>query len=91
MEKDYKEYLEKSELLYVIVTLDLPTLYLHKTPGKKEWVLTDNIDYATKTKSRKLAEELKNYYFHDTMNFNEEIVVVPIKREYSIIEPKERG
>lgn len=83
-----KKYLEKKTKKYVIATLDTPTLYLKKTPAKKEYYFVEDIEIATKTMSEKLANSILSYYYSDT-GLDTELVVVPIEITYEIIDDTE--
>ncbi len=78
-------YTEKIIKKYVIATLDIPTLYLRKTPTKNEYCFTDNIEIATKANSRKVTEQILRYYYQDT-GLDIELVIVPIEITYEIVE-----
>lgn len=80
-----KKYLEKQERKYVIATLDRETYYLKKTPAKIEYEFVTDIAMATKAKTYKLADQIKNYYYHDT-NSNLDLVVVPVEITYELID-----
>jgi hypothetical protein len=83
-----KKYLEKKIRKYVIATLDTPTLYLKKIPAKKEYYFVEDIEVATKTMNKQLAESILQYYYSDT-GLNDELVVVPIEITYEIIDDSE--
>lgn len=85
-----KSYLEKKVRKYVIATLDNPTLYLKKIPAKKEYYFVEDIEVATKTMSKKLAESILQYYYLDT-GLDTEMVVVPIDITYEIIDDTEQN
>ena len=83
-----KKYLEKKIKKYVVATFDNPTLYLKKIPAKKEYYFVEDIETATKTMSKKMAELILQYYYLDT-GLDTEIVVVPIEITYEIIDDTE--
>lgn len=83
-----KRYLEKKIKKYVIATLDNPTLYLKKIPAKKEYYFVEDIEIATKTMSKKLAESILQYYYLDT-GLDTEMVVIPVDITYEIIDDTE--
>lgn len=83
-----KKYLEKKIRKYVIATLDNPTLYLKKIPAKKEYYFVEDIEIATKTMSKKLAESILQYYYLDT-GLDTEMVVIPVDIIYEIIDDTE--
>lgn len=80
-----KKYLQKRIRKYVIATLDIPTFYLQHMGGKN-WQFVDDIEIATKTMGKGLANQLKNLYYLDTGRRNEELVVVPVEISYDIVE-----
>ena len=77
--------LEKKIRKYVIATFGSPTLYLKKVPSEKEYVFLEDIEYATKAMSQKIAEQIKNYYYADTSS-NIELVVLPLEITYELID-----
>lgn len=83
-----EKYLEKKIRKYVIATLDIPTLYLKKTPGKNEYIFLKDIEYCTKAVNKNIAEQIKDYYYQDTFtnnNFPIDLVVVPLDISYEIV------
>lgn len=68
---------------YVIATFDNPTNYLSKYNG--EYVFIDNLIECTKFTSKSTANQLKKYFYQDTGLNNIELVVIPLKIEYSLI------
>ena len=80
-----ERYLEKKIRKYVIATLGCPTLYLKKIPGKKEYMFSEDIEFATKTMSANLAEQIKGYYYQD-IGFDVELVVLPMEITYELID-----
>lgn len=74
---------------YVIATFDNPTQYLVSEHFGK-YSFTDNIQTATKTNSKKLANDVKNYFYQDTKLTDMELVVLPIKIEYKLINELEQ-
>ena len=78
-------YLEKKTRKYVAATFDNPTLYLKKTPTKPEYCFVEDIEWATKTLSKSLMEQIISYYYSDT-KLDTVLVVVPIEVIYEIIE-----
>ena len=81
-------YLEKKTKKYVAATLDTPTLYLKKTPGKPEYYFVEDIEMATKTLSKKLMDQVISYYYLDT-KVNVALVAVPVEITYEIIDDTE--
>ena len=79
-----RNFIEKEYFKYVIATLDNPTMYLRYLLDGK-YCFVDNIEAATKTLNRKLANDLKNYYYSDT-NDDIDLVIVPIKITYELVE-----
>lgn len=80
-----ERYLEKTIRKYVIATLGTPTLYLKKVPSKKEYMFSEDIEYATKAMSKNIAEQIKNYYYQD-IGFDIELVVVPVEITYELVD-----
>ena len=76
--------LEKKITKYVIATLDNPTLYLKKIYQQKKYVFSEDIEYATKTMSRDVAKIILDYYYSDTGD-DIELVIVPVEITYSLI------
>lgn len=74
--------LEKQQLKYVLATLEQPTRYI-KSLHFGKYLLTDDIENATKTMSIKIAKELVDLYVHDTGNT--EIVVLPVVITYELV------
>jgi len=79
------DYIEKETKKYVIATLGNPTLYLRKTPAKNEYCFVEDIEQATKTVSKNVMKQILRYFYYDT-GVDTELVVVPIKITYKIIE-----
>lgn len=79
------EYLEKEIKRYVIATLTEQTQYLISNHFGK-WSFTDNIQLATKTKNKELANDLKNYFYNDTQLFDVDLVVVPLRIDYVLLD-----
>lgn len=74
---------EKVVNKYVIATLSSPTKYLVSLHWGR-WALTESIEAATKTYSRKLAESVLSNYLTD-VDQDAEMVVLPIEIEYSFL------
>lgn len=68
---------------YVIATFDNPTTYLSRING--EYYFIDNLRECTKFTSRNIANQLKNYFYQDTGFTDIELVVLPLKIEYRLI------
>lgn len=84
-ENNKNEYIELEQKKYVIATLGNPTNYLiSKHFGK--YAFTDSIEAATKTRSKKLANELLGYFYQDTEIKDLDMVVVPVTITYSFEE-----
>lgn len=79
------KYMEKKIRKYVIATFGSPTLYLKKTPSKKEYMFSEDIELATKSMSQNIAEQIKSYYYVDTGS-NIELVVLPVEITYELID-----
>lgn len=83
-----KKYLEKKIRKYVIATLDNPTLYLKKTPGKVDYCFVEDIEIATKALSLKVMKQTLQYFYLDT-GLDTELVVVPVDITYEIIDEEQ--
>lgn len=68
---------------FVIATFDNPTKYLLLKKGVYYFV--DNLLSASKTEKRKLAEEIKQCFYLDTGLKEVELVILPIKVTYELI------
>lgn len=73
---------------YVIATLDTPTTYLSRYNGKY-WFI-DNLIECTKFTSKNTASQLKKYFYQDTGLTNIELVIIPLKIEYRLINELEK-
>lgn len=82
MNKDNK-YIEKKIKKYVIATID--GIYLKKTPAKKEYYFVEDIEIATKAMSKKMIQQVLDYYYQDTMT-NIDLVIVPVEITYELID-----
>jgi hypothetical protein len=82
MEMD--KILEKKVTKYVIATLGAPTMYVKKVYQQKKYVFTDDIEYATKTISKDVAQIILDYYYSDTGD-NMDLVIIPVEITYSLI------
>ena len=80
-----EKYLEKKIRKYVVATFGSPTLYLKKVPSEKEYIFSENIEYATKSMSYNVAEQIKSYYYSDTGS-NVELVVLPVEITYELVD-----
>ena len=76
------KYKEKELKKYVIADLSQPTNYLLSLKGAK-YCFIDNIASCTKFISKTIAQEICNECM---INFNMDLVVVPIVITYEIIE-----
>ena len=65
-------------------------MYLKKIPAKKEYYFVEDVEVATKTMSKKLADSILNYYYSDT-GLDTELVVVPIEITYEIIDDEQKN
>ncbi len=74
---------------YVIATLSSPTKYLVSLHWGR-WALTESIEAATKTYSRKLAESVLSNYLTN-VDQDAEMVVLPIEIEYSFLRENSVG
>ena len=77
-----KKYLEKEIKKYVIADLSQPTNYLHSLRGGR-YNFIDNIIVATKFVNKNIAQQICD---ECSINFNIDLVVVPILITYEIIE-----
>ena len=68
---------------YVIATLTEDTLYLRYFGGQYSFV--DNLIECSKTTQRSLAEEIKINFYKDTKLTDIELVVLPLKNEYRLV------
>ena len=68
---------------YVIATLTEETLYLRYFKGQYSFV--DNLIECSKTTQRSLAEEIKMNFYRDTGLIDIELVVLPLKIEYRLV------
>lgn len=68
---------------YVIATLDNPTTYLCRYKG--EYYFVDNLVQCTKFTSRDLCEVYKHYFYQDTGLTNIDLVVIPLRIEYRLV------
>lgn len=68
---------------YVIATTGYNTAYL-KSLHFGNYCFVDNLLEATKTVDRKVAEQMKNYFYQD-LGLNIDLVVVPLKIKYELI------
>lgn len=73
---------------YVIATLTEKTLYLRYFGGQYSFV--DNLIECNKTTQRSLAEEIKENFYIDTKLIDIELVVLPLKIEYKLINELEQ-
>lgn len=76
--------MEKKIKKYVIATLDSPTTYL-KSLHLGRYCFLKDIEGATKFLSRKLATEMISYYMADTGDSSIDLVVLPVKISYELI------
>lgn len=83
------KYIEKKIKKYVIATLDTPTKYI-RSKGHGEYVIVDDIEKASKTMGRKVAESVMNYFYYDT-GMDMELVVVPVTITYEFDEADMEG
>lgn len=73
---------------FIIATLTEKTMYLRYFNGQYSFV--DNLSICTKTTERNLANELKYYFYKDTGLTDIELVVLPLKIKYIIINELEK-
>lgn len=77
------KYLESTLCRYVIATLDSPTTYL--IFRDENITFTRQISRATKTAGRNTANTIKNEFYAYTGRTDIELVVLPIKISYEIV------
>ena len=77
------KYLESTLYRYVIATLDSPTTYL--IFKDENITFTKQISRATKTAGRNTASTIKNEFYAYTGRTDIELVVLPIKISYEIV------
>lgn len=82
MNKEVK-FLEKKIKKYVIATID--GTYLKKTPSKNEYYFVEDIEVATKAMSKKMMQQILDYYYQDTMT-NIKLLIVPVEITYELID-----
>lgn len=80
---DRNKFIEQKVRKYVIATLTSPTYYLSKNmlSGKYSFV---SISGATKYNTFKMARNMLSYYYSDTRD-NIELVVVPVDITYELV------
>ena len=79
-----RDFLESVLYRYVIATLDNPTTYLIFKDNHISF--TKNISRATKTASKTTAETIKDDFYTYTGKTDIELVVLPIKISYELIQ-----
>ena len=77
-------YKEKEIKKYVIADLSCPTNYLHSLRNGR-YNLIDNIIVSTKFVNKNIAQQICN---ECSVNFNMDLVVVPILVTYEIIDER---
>lgn len=80
-----KKFLEKKVRKYVIATLDRPTQYLVVPASPNKYYFVEDIERASKTLTRKLANEVQQLFYNDSGLKTIQTVVVPIEETYEII------
>ena len=73
---------------YVIATLTEKTLYLRYFGGQYSFM--DIFIECSKTTQRSLAEEIKENFYRDTKLVDIELVVLPLKIEYKLVNELEQ-
>lgn len=81
-----RKSIEKINKLYVICSIDLSgkTVYLNSLHDHK-WEITPDIERASKTFSRKVANMVLEGYYQDMGN-ESEFVIIPMEVEYRLID-----
>ena len=79
--------LEKEVIKYLIVSLDNTgkTVYLHSLRENK-WEITPDIERATKTYNRRLANMVLENYYYDIHPIGEEWIVMPVVVQWSLVD-----
>ena len=86
-----KKVLEKEIKKYTIVTLTSPTAYL-KSLHMGKYCFVEDIEQATKFVSKQTANKMIDYFYSDTGLTNIDLLVMPIRISYELInEQEERG
>lgn len=80
-----KKFLEKKVRKYVIATLDQPTQYLVVPLSPSKYYFAEDIERASKTLTRKLAEDVQKLFYIDSGLKDIQTVIVPIEETYEII------
>lgn len=80
-----KKFLEKKVRKYVIATLDQPTQYLVVPLSPNKYYFVEDIERASKTLNRKLAEDVQKLFYTDSGLKAVQTVIVPIEETYEII------
>lgn len=89
MNYNIKKVLEKEIKKYTIVTLNNPTTYL-KSLHMGKYCFVDDIEQSTKFISKRTAEKMIDYFYSDTGLIDIELLVVPIKISYELINELEK-
>lgn len=79
--------IKTSRNLYVIASLDNPTMYVRYINGS--YILVDKIYRATKTTDKNVANEIIYRYRYTTGDTNTELVAIPLKITYELIDERE--
>lgn len=69
--------------MYVVATFGNPTMYLCRI--NSEYYFVDNLTECTKFTERNIAEVYKHYFHQDTGLTDIDLVVLPLKIEYRLI------
>ena len=91
--KETVKEIEHNELVinrYVIASFDNPTTYLRTMDGENgaTYLLTDTLEYASKTYSKTIAKYLLQMY-RDRTGDMQDFVVLPLRIKYYLLEKVE--
>lgn len=77
---------EKEKYYYVLASIDKEgkTVYLHYLLNHK-WEITDDIERASKTEVRSIAEDVLEDYYFDTQCYNDTFVIIKMKITWELI------
>ncbi len=82
------EHLEKEIVKYVIAALSYPRTYMYKKPGEQQYRFFKDIEKSTKFLDRQDAIDTIKMYQRFTGDNQLELVVIPLKVKYIMIEEK---
>ena len=78
--------LEKEVIKYLIVSIDKSgkTVYLHSMHNHK-WEITPDIERATKTYNRRLANMILENYYYDIHPQDEQWLIMPVAIQWHLV------